>query len=218
MRVIDISVPLLPLNAGAHVYPGDVPYFASTEKTIHKDGMRLSRIEIGSRSGTHVTVPARYIEGGAETESLPLELLVGPAWVADLTGITMGMGITVEHLEEALPEEPVERLLLKTRNSALWGSRNYFQTRFVFLTPEAAGWLVEKGIRSIGIDYLSIERFGGDSPAATLAILGANGVIMEGLDLTNVEAGREYTLAFLPLKAPGLDGAPARAVLISPED
>ncbi len=218
MRVIDISVPLLPLNEGTHVYPGDAPYFASTEKTIHKDGMRLSRIEIGSHNGTHVTVPARYIQGGAETETLPLEMLVGPAWVADLTGLTMGTGITVEHLEEALPETPVERLLLKTRNSALWISRNYFQTRFVFLTPEAAEWLVEKGIRSIGIDYLSIERFGGDAPLATLAILNANGVIMEGLDLTNVEAGREYTLAFLPLKTPNLDGAPARAVLISDDE
>lgn len=218
MRIIDISVPLLPLNEGTHVYPGDVPYFANTEKTLHKDGIRLSRIELGSHNGTHVTVPARYIDGGAETETLPLEMLVGPAWVADLTGLTMGTGITVEHLGAAMPETPVERLLLKTRNSALWTSRNYFQTRFVFLTPEAAEWLVEKGIRSIGIDYLSIERFGGDGPSAQLAILNANGIIMEGLDLTNVEAAREYTLAFLPLKTPNLDGAPARAVLISPED
>ena len=217
MRVIDISVPLKSLKEGMHVYPGDAPYFASTEKTIHKDGMRLSRIEIGSHNGTHITVPAHYIEGGAETEALPLEMLVGPAWVADLTGLTMGTGITVEHLEAAMPETPVERLLLKTRNSALW-TRDYFQPRFVFLTPEAAEWLVEKGVRSVGIDYLSIERFGGDTPGAHLAILGANGVIMEGLDLSHVEAGREYTLAFLPLKTPGLDGAPARAVLITNDD
>lgn len=217
MRVIDISVPLKSLKEGMHVYPGDAPYFASTEKTIHKDGMRLSRIEIGSHNGTHITVPAHYIEGGAETETLPLEMLVGPAWVADLTGLTMGTGITVEDLEAAMPETPVERLLLKTRNSALW-TRDYFQPRFVFLTPEAAEWLVERGVRSVGIDYLSIERFGGDGPRTHLAILGANGVIMEGLDLTHVEPGREYTLAFLPLKAPGLDGAPARAVLITDDD
>ena len=214
MRVIDISVPLKTLKEGMHVYPGDAPYFASTEKTIHKDRMRLSRIEIGSHNGTHIDVPAHYIEGGAETETLPLEMLVGPAWVADLTGLTMGTGITVEHLEAAMPDTPVERLLLKTRNSVLW-TRDYFQPRFVFLTPEAAEWLVEKGVRSVGIDYLSIERFGSDGPKTHLAILGANGVIMEGLDLTNVEAGREYTLAFLPLKTPGLDGAPARAVLIA---
>lgn len=217
MRVIDISVPLKSLKDGMHVYPGDAPYFASTEKTIHKDSMRLSRIEIGSHNGTHITVPARHIEGGAETETLPLEMLVGPAWVADLTGLTMGTGITVEHLEAAMPDTPVERLLLKTRNSVLW-TRDYFQPRFVFLTPEAAEWLVEKGVRSVGIDYLSIERFGSEGPRAHLAILGANGVIMEGLDLTNVEAGREYTLAFLPLKTPGLDGAPARAVLIADDD
>ena len=162
-------------------------------------------------------MPAHFIEGGAETETLPLELLVGPAWVADLTAVSEGMGITIEHLEAAMPESPVERLLLKTRNSALWG-RDYFQPRFVFLTPEAAHWLVEKGIKSVGIDYLSIEKFGGDGPKTHLAILGANGVIMEGLDLSEAEGGREYTLAFLPLKAPNLDGAPARAILISDTD
>ena len=217
MRVIDISVPLKSLKMGMHVYPGDTPYFARTEKTIHKDGMRLSRLELGSHNGTHLDAPAHYIEGGAETETLPIELLVGPAWVADLTAVSEGMGITIEHLEAVMPESPVERLLLKTRNSALW-SRDYFQPRFVFLTPEAAQWLVEKGIKSVGIDYLSIEKFGGDGPKTHLAILGVNGVIMEGLDLSEAEGGREYTLAFLPLKAPGLDGAPARAILISNED
>ena len=119
--------------------------------------MRLSRLELGSHNGTHIDVPAHFIEGGAETETLPLELLVGPAWVADLTAVSEGMGITIEHLEAAMPESPVERLLLKTRNSALWG-RDYFQPRFVFLTPEAAQWLVERGIKSVGIDYLSIEK------------------------------------------------------------
>ena len=217
MRVIDISVALKPLNEGMHVYPGDVPYFASTERTIHKDGRRLSRIELGSHNGTHVVAPARYIEGGAETEGLPLDMLVGPAWVADLTGLTMGAGITIEHLEAALPETPVERLLVKTRNSALW-TRNYFQQRFVFLTPEAAEWLVGRGIRTVGIDYLSIERFGGQGPVAQRAILGSDGVVIQGLDLTNVEAGREYTLVFLPLKAAGLDGVPARAVLITEDE
>ncbi len=214
MRVIDISVTLKSLRDGMHVYPGDVPYFTNPEKTIHKDGMRLSRLEMGSHNGTHVDVPAHYIEGGVETEVLPLNLLVGPAWVADLTGVPEGMGITVEHLEGAMPDTSVERLLLKTRNSALW-HRDYFQPRFVFLTPEAAEWLVQQGVRSVGIDYLSIEKFAGQSKAAHLAILSANGLIMEGLDLSEAEGQREYTLVFLPLKAPGLDGAPARAVLLA---
>ena len=218
MRVIDISIPLKSLKEGMHVYPGDAPYFASTEKSIHKDGMRLSRIELGSHNGTHVVMPAHAIEGGAETETLPLELLVGPAWVADLTEAPEGTGITIEQLEAAMPDEaPVERLLLKTKNSALWG-RDYFQPRYVFLTPEAAEWLIERGVKAIGIDYLAIEKFGGAAPAASLAILNANAIIMAGLDLTNADPAREYTLAFLPLKTPGLDATPARAVLISEED
>ena len=218
MRVIDISVPLKSLKDGMHIYPGDAPYFASTERSIHKDGVRLSRLELGSHSGTHLVTPAHLIDGGAETETVPLEMLVGRAWVADLTDLSPGSGITLENLEEAMPQEgQVERLILKTQNSALW-TRDYFQPRYVFLTPEAAEWLMEKGVRTVGIDYLSVEKFGGDDPVAHRAILSAGGVILAGLDLTNVEAGKEYTLAFLPLKAAGLDGAPARAVLISDDD
>ena len=213
VRVIDISVPLRPLNEGMHVYPGDAPFFSTPEKTIHADGMRLSRLEFGSHNGTHIDVPAHFIEGGAETESLPLEQTVGPAWVADLTGLTEGTGIAVEHLEALNMEGAPERVLLKTRNSALW-ARSYFQSRYVFLTPEAAEWLMERGARAIGIDYLSIEKYGRESPETHLAILGGGGVILEGLDLSAVDGDRSYLLAFLPLNVPGLDGAPARAVLI----
>ncbi len=197
-----------------HVYPGDTPFFARSEKTIHRDGLRFSRLEMGSHSGTHLVAPAHCIEGGGETETLPTELLVGPAWVADLTSVPEGMGITVEHLESAQPEMPVERVLLKTRNSALWG-RDYFQPRYVFLTTEGAEWLVERGTRSVGIDYLSIDKFGGEAPRASLVILRANGAVMGGLNLSEVEGNQLYTLAFLPLRAPGLDGAPARAVLMA---
>ena len=213
MRVIDISIALKPLKDGMHVYPGDAPFFSSPEKSIHSDGMRLSRLELGTHNGTHIDVPAHFIEGGAETETMPLALTVGPAWVADLTGVPEGTGITVEYLEALNLEGAPERVLLKTSNSDLW-TRNYFQSRYVFLTPEGAEWLVARGARAIGFDYLSIEKYGQSTPEAHLAILGAGGLVLEGLNLSAVEGDRSYLLAFLPLNVPGLDGAPARAVLI----
>ena len=138
---------------------------------------------------------------------------MGPVWVADCTGVTEGEGITVGVLEELPWEGQPERVLLKTRNSALW-QRDYFQPRYVFLAPEAGRWLVGRGVRSVGIDYLSIEKFGRPAPEAHLALLSAGVVIMEGLDLSEVEGNRTYTLACLPLRVLGIDGAPARAVLI----
>ena len=213
MAILDISVPLKALTQGMHIYPGDTPFFVSSEKTLHKDGVNLSRLEMGSHNGTHVDAPAHFIPEGATTEAIALEALVGPVWVADCTGVTEGEGITVGVLEELPWEGQPERVLLKTRNSALW-QRDYFQPRYVFLAPEAGRWLVGRGVRSVGIDYLSIEKFGRPAPEAHLALLSAGVVIMEGLDLSEVEGNRTYTLACLPLRVLGIDGAPARAVLI----
>lgn len=214
MTVLDISVALKALDAGMHIYPGDAPFHTYPEKTLHKDGVQLSHLELGSHNGTHIDVPSHFIEGGAPTEAGSLDALVGPAWVADCTGIDEGKGITVEALE-ALPwDGRPERILLKTKNSSLW-QRDYFQPRFVYLEPEAGKWLVERGAHSVGIDYLSIEKFGSKSPDTHLALLGAGIVIIEGLDLSAIEGNKAYTLACLPLKIPGLDGAPARAVLLS---
>jgi arylformamidase len=197
-----------------HIYPGDTPFFVYQEKTLHKDGLNLSRLEMGSHNGTHIDAPYHFIADGAPTEALPLDALVGPAWVADCTDVTPGKGITVEKLE-ALPwDGRPERVLFKTQNSDLW-KRDYFQqTRYVFLTPEAAQWLAERGVRCVGIDYLSIEKFGAKSPDAHLALLKAGAIVIEGLDLSDAGGNRAYTLACLPLKIPGIDGAPARAVLI----
>ena len=212
MTLYDISVSLKPLIKGMHVYPGDIPFFSSKDKTIHKDGYDLSRLEMGSHSGTHIDVPAHFFPDGATTEAAPLETLVGPAWVADCTDIALGEGISVAHLEALHLQGEVGRIVFKTRNSELW-SRDYFQMRAVFLQPDAAQWLVERQVRAVGFDYLSVEKYGSHGYPTHRALLGAGVVIVEGLDLTGVPADRSYDLVCLPLKAPGLDGAPARAIL-----
>ena len=212
MTIYDISVPLRPLSHGMHVYPGDIPFFASQVKSVPKDGISVSRIEMGSHNGTHIDVPSHFVEGGVSTEGFPLEQLVGPAWVADCTDVIEGTAITLDRFNALEIEGSPDRVLFKTRNSGLW-RRDYFQMRHVYLDVDAARALAERGVRAVGIDYLSVDRYGATSFETHAVLLGAGAIIIEGLDLSEVEGNKSYDLACLPLKAAGLDGAPARAIL-----
>jgi arylformamidase len=109
--------------------------------------------------------------------------------------------------------EGAERVLFLTANSALW-ERDSFSKDFVAISPEAAAALAGAGVKLVGIDYLSVGKFGDPGPTHR-ALLEAGVVIIEGLDLRGVEPG-EYHLTCLPLLLEGRDGAPARVVLGRP--
>jgi len=197
--IIDISVPVRP---GMVTYPGDPAVTLERVVSIADGGIaNLSRLDFGVHSGTHVDAPVHFIEGAPAAEALPLEVLIGPARVLDLS--------SADRLDASAFDgvELEERLLLKTRNSELW-NLDSFADDFLALTEDAARALIEGGVKLVGIDYLSI----GDE-AAHEALLGAGVVAIEGLDLRGVEPG-EYQLVCAPLKLVGSDGAPARALLI----
>ena len=157
--------------------------------------------------GTHVDAPAHALPGGATSESLPLDLLIGDAMVAHVPD---AHAITPNALESLNVPPGTRRLLLRTRNSLLWGKA--FQTDYAALTPDAAQWVVERGIRLLGVDYLSVQRYD-ERGFKTHRILLSGGVtVVEGLDLSQVEAG-VYELLCLPLKLTDAGGVPARAVL-----
>ncbi len=198
-EIIDISVPVRP---GMVTYPGDPTVTLERVVSIADGGVvNLSRLDFGVHSGTHVDAPVHFIDGAAAAESLPLDVLIGPARVLDLTA--------AERLDASAFDgvELQERVLLKTRNSELW-ERETFADEFLALTEDGARALIEDGVRLVGIDYLSI----GDE-AAHHALLGAGVVAIEGLDLRGVVPG-DYRLVCAPLKLVGSDGAPARALLI----
>jgi arylformamidase len=162
-------------------------------------------------SGTHVDAPAHFIENGASVEQLPLEALMGPVTVVELLEAEI---ITPELLEaqELAPE--TRRLLVKTKNSALWADPGHaFNPDFVALNSESARWIVNQGIDLVGIDYLSIQMFKDTEPLTHRILLEAGIVIVEGLDLRMVDPG-DYQLFCLPIKLAGCEGAPARAVLV----
>lgn len=204
MKIYDISVAL---SEDLPAFPGDPPVLIEpVTKLARGDSANVSRISFSTHSGTHIDPPRHFDDHGATIDTLPLSLFIGRALVAEITGTkTIGRDVL-----SRLPLEGEERLLLKTDNSLLWDQRG-FSGDFAHLTPEGASYLVEKRIRLVGIDYLSIESIHGEGEVHRI-LLDNDLVILEGLNLTGVAAG-SYELICLPMKISGGDGGPARAVL-----
>jgi arylformamidase len=204
-RFLDVSVPLA---AGIPTYPGNPAFELDPVKRI-ADGAssNVSRLVIGTHTGTHVDAPRHFFDEGIAVDALALDLLIGRARVIDLP---RRGGITADDLAAAGLREDL-RVLLKTPNSALWNG-SAFREDYTHLTEDGARYLVEQGVKVVGIDYLSVEQFKKPGAPAHTALLSAGTVIIEGLDLSDAEAGM-YELYCLPLRVAGADGAPARVVL-----
>ena len=165
----------------------------------------------GVHTGTHVDAPNHFIQGARRVDQLDLKKLIGRCHVFSVDETINAIG--PEHLPEL---SGIERIIFKTRNSAFWNEpERGFREDFTFISPAAAAVLVENGVKLVGIDYLSVEKFGSTDFATHRTLLAKETVIIEGLDLREVAAG-EYDLVCLPLKYVGGegDGAPARTVLI----
>jgi arylformamidase len=194
------------------VYDGDPPVAIERVKDIGRgDLANLSRMELGSHTGTHVDAPLHFIDGAAGADLLPLGALIGPAAVVDASGAPGDIDAAAL---AALEVPATERLLLRTRNEEL-RERDAFSSDFVGVAEDAARELVAMGVRLLGIDYLSIAPFGDPAPTHR-ALLEAGVVVVESLDLRAAPPGR-YDLICLPLRIEGGDGAPAR-VLLRPAD
>ena len=205
MKLIDVSVLL---DGKLPTYPGNTPFTIEPIKRIANGGSsNVSSLHLSAHSGTHVDAPRHFFDAGPATESLPLELLVGRARVIE---ITSRKSITAEDLAAFNLSEDV-RLLIKTPNSRLWGSPE-FHADYVGVTESAAKYLVEHGVKVVGVDYLSVEAFRAPGAPAHHALLGAGAIVIEGLNLRDIDPG-VYEMYCLPLAIVGCDGAPARVVL-----
>jgi arylformamidase len=208
MRTYDITLTITPQSV---VWPGDKPVnIKQTSSIAAGDDANVSEITMSCHTGTHVDAPHHFLNNGITVEDLSMDLLVGRAYVLHLPDISM---ITAAALMQADIPPRTRRLLFKTRNSQYWADGNQeFQTDYVALSVDAAELLVDRNVKLVGIDYLSIAPYKMGTPVHSI-LLDAGMVIIEGLDLSEVSQGR-YTLHCLPLKLGGVDGAPARAILV----
>jgi arylformamidase len=215
--MIDITMRIAP---GMAIWPGDEPPRQGWNERIADGGdADVSHWVLGSHTGTHVDAPSHFLPGGQGIDELELSRVVGACEVVDVDD-DRGL-VTGRCLQAAWPASPnCRRLLLRTRNSREPGRRGSFDRDFIALDVSAVQMLNEWGVETIGVDYLSVERFVDartepdyDYPVHR-ALLQAGVTIIEGLDLSRVSPGA-YHLSCLPLPLVGSEAAPARAVLTS---
>jgi len=203
-QIIDIS---LPLNEQTVVYPGN-PAIEIEELKSESSKSVISKITLGSHTGTHLDAPKHVIDGGGGVGIYPLSAFIGPCKVIDCThedkSVTTDTICNLDIVEE-------DRVLLKTKNS-LRGFQTFYDD-FIFLSPEAALYLAEKKVSLVGIDYFSIKQKGSADNRPHTLLLEKQIPILEAVNLADVEAG-EYALVALPMRFDELDGTPVRAVLL----
>ena len=208
MEIKDVTVVIRPDMA---VWPGDDPVKLSREKKI-EDGKNanVSSLSLSVHTGTHIDAPFHFLQDGYTVEKIPMELLIGEAQVVNISEEYRSINEVV--LENAKIKAGITRVLFRTANSNHWEKHgNEFMKDFVAISEDGARWLVNHGIKTVGIDYLSIAPFGNSRPTHKV-LLTAKVLIIEGLNLANVDPGIS-TLYCFPLKLKGSDGAPARVVL-----
>ena len=207
-RIIDIS---FPIDEHIAIYPSNPGFEVRRVQDMDNgDGANVSAISMGSHTGTHVDVPSHFIHGGETLDQIPLEKMCGRAKVIDATGID---DITAEFLKKIeICKDDI--LLFRTDNSNNWSCDRILDD-YITLAYDAAEYLVDRGVKLVGIDYLTIERprskrIEGKSVHETL--LGNGILICEALNIAGV-CGGEYEFFCIPLCIKGLDGCPVRCVL-----
>ncbi len=210
-RIIDIS---LPIAAGGLIYPGNPPIEVTAQQALSRgDGANVSALAFGSHTATHVDAAKHFFDDGETVDALPLDRMIGRALVVEFADHVAA--ITADHLRAA-PLDGHTRVLLKSRNSS-YNRETEFRRDYTYLAPDGAEYLVERGVVLVGVDYLSVEQFRSGHHRTHRTLLTQRVVIVEGLALAGVSPG-EYQLICLPLRIAGLDGAPARAVLVAADD
>jgi arylformamidase len=203
---IDISVGL---HDGMVHWPDNPAVQISFAMAIDKgDACNVSNMSMGVHTGTHMDAPLHFIKDAQSIDTMPLSATIGRARVIEIQDTE---SIKVAELEPHHIQAG-ERILFKTINSTHYWQSDTFEKNFVFISHEAAQYLGELQIQTVGVDYLSVGGYFKDGPQTHHALLGAHIWIIEGLNLTPVSAG-EYELVCLPLKLIGREGAPARAIL-----
>lgn len=208
MKIYDVTVAV---SEVVPTFPGDPKVKIDVCAALaNGDPANVTQLCFGAHTATHVDAPNHFIEGTVRVDELDLYKLTGRARVVDLGSDVMSIG--PEHISDL---SGVERVLFKTRNSVFWGEpEKGFRQDFTYIEPEAAKIIASSGIKLVGIDYLSVEKFGAKSFDTHIALLEKEVVIIEGLDLREVSAG-DYEMFCLPLKVKGGtgDGSPARTIL-----
>ncbi len=202
------------LHSGMPVYPGDPSPSFVRFATLQKDGVNLTKMTLGSHTGTHIDAPRHFIPDGIGIDQISPNKLIGEAYVADMTSKPSGSGITDLDLRQSLEAKVAEDdiVVVYIGCSEHWGDES-MNSNYTYLTGDAANYLVSKKVRAVGIDFLSVEKFQAPIPIAHKTLLGEGIFIIESLNsATKQFVGKRVLMLCLPIKLRNGDGAPSRVI------
>lgn len=207
-RIYDLSLTIQPQLP---VWPGDEPVtVVQTSFTEQGDPCNLSHFKMSMHAGTHVDLPLHFLGGGVDAAAADLGKFTGRAVVVAIDGPAAAVG--PEHLcHTALAADDIVLLNIAANNALL--TREEFCRDFVYLSPAGAEYLIAQGIKGVGINYFSVDRYGAPGSPVHHLLLGREIMILEGLNLQNIQSG-VYQIYFFPLKFANGNGSPVRAVLM----
>ena len=204
------------LANGMPIYPGDPAPSFESYATLEKNGVNLTRLVLGSHTGTHMDAPKHFIPGGISIDKIPAKSLIGEAYVVDLSQLPLGSGIRADDLSARLDDVPLKDMILicYTGCSNHWLEED-MRKNYTYLTGEAAEYLASKSVRGVGIDFLSVEAFGAKEAIAHKKLLGNGIFIIESIsEAVSQFVGKRILLVCLPIRLMGGDGAPSRVLAI----
>ena len=207
-RIIDISVVL---REGMPIYPDDPEFSLRPDTSIENgDPCRVSRIEMGAHTGTHLDFPNHFIAGGKSCKDFGPERFILEALVVETAAEGNARASDLVNLEP----DSGRAILFKTENSRknLFG-KNGFQKDFAAIGPDAAERLIELKALLVGIDYLSIDPYHSETHPSHAILLKNDVILLEGINLAEVEPG-PYSLICFPLRLETAEASPVRAVLV----
>ena len=202
------------LHNGMPIYPGDPSPSFISYTTLEKNGVNLTKLTLGSHTGTHIDAPRHFIPDGIGVDRIPPNKLVGEAYVCDMSSKPIGSGITDldlhKNLEGKVAEDDI--VVCFTACSEHWGEKSV-SSNYTYLTGNAAEYLVSKKVRAVGIDFLSVEKFRALDPVAHKTLLGNGIFIIESLSReTKQFVGKRILMICMPIKLQNGDGAPSRII------
>jgi len=206
--IYDISVVL---GRESIDFPGDEPFLRKwTERLQDGGACDLSSLTLSAHAGAHLDSPAHFLPRGKTLDAYPLHAFLRPAQVIEIRDPECVRTAELDSLE--IPEG--DAVLFKTGNSLSGRSRSgVFSERFIYLSGEAAEFLVQKKVGMVGLDSISVERYGDKAFPAHRTLMKHDVLILEGIHLGDVPPGR-YTFIGLPLKLEACEASPVRAVLV----
>lgn len=210
VALIDLSHPIEP---SMPVFPGTFRPVLAAACTLADHGFRELSLTMVSHTGTHVDAPAHMFESGRTLDQYPLDSFYGTARVIDVSNFAGGVIELSALAGPAKPIQDVDFILLRTGWSEYWGQEAYFRS-FPTLAEDAAQFLVERRIKAVGVDAISVDPIDSKSLPIHVTLLGAGMLILENLSNLHLLPVKEFTLSFFPLPIQNTDGFSVRAVAI----